>query len=112
MLRFLMVFVACMAMGMLFGCGQDAVGKFCNKVKSCAAQDGEDIDVSECTRTFDELLEEADDSGCGTEFEEYLVCLETVSCDDLYESLETEEDPLKCRAKGYAFDQCIDDQVD
>jgi len=107
MLRFSMVFVACMAMGMLFGCGKDYAGDFCKRVGECYEKAGEVKNVAKCTRTFDEIIEDADVHGCGSEFEDALACYEGVSsCKELLESIENDEVPLECRALANAYEEC------
>lgn len=112
MFKFSLVMVTCATMGILVCCAKDYGGDYCKKLNTCTSQVGEPIDVSECTKKTNAVIDFAHAFGCGDFVEAYSACLETVSFDDLYESLETEEDPLKCRAKGYALDQCLDDQVD
>ncbi|HQL57962.1 MAG TPA: hypothetical protein PLN07_10235 [Myxococcota bacterium] len=107
MMRFSMVFVACMAMGMLFGCGKDSVGDYCNKVESCAKKAGQAFSISECTHSINRELEELDILGCGGEYEDLLDCLSGVSCTELVTSVTNEQIPVECGAKANALDRCI-----
>ena len=101
MLRFSMVFVACMAMGMLFGCLKDSVGDYCNKVEACLLEVGQGLSVN-CTHNVNSKLERYDVLGCGLEYEDLLDCLSGLSCDTLL----NEPLPVECAAKRNALNRC------
>ena len=92
----------------LVACGpKDYVGDFCAAAESCYRKAGEAFSVSQCEDAVQAILEGAEVKGCGGEYEDFISCVEDLSCDQLRFYAEQNQAPQDCGAAANRYNKCM-----
>jgi len=98
--QFVRLALVAFAAGALVACDSDS-DKVCTDIGNCS-HGGSDSWITSCRAQNDELNDEADAVGCGTEFDAYFSCAE-----DHFECHGNQSSFPACDAKANAYSACL-----